>query len=229
MTASHGLDGLGVHGGETVLVHGAGSTVGYAAVQMAIHRGARVIATAGKTYAAALRAAGAEVTDYGDGMVERVIDIAGGPVDLALDAAPISDALPSLVNTVKAPENVLTLSDLSAAERLGVRIRRGRPAELRHARRLRSLRRAPVRCRRPHLPGRLAPLPGSANPETRLRDQLGRLKMLPNNQCTLVGFRARSSRGGACRAGGCRRRRSLYEREDRLGPTKLNRVDASCN
>jgi NADPH:quinone reductase-like Zn-dependent oxidoreductase len=121
MTASHGLDGLGVHGGETVLVHGAGSTVGYAAVQMAIHRGARVIATAGKTYAAALRAAGAEVTDYGDGMVERVIDIAGGPVDLALDAAPISDALPSLVNIVKAPENVLTLSDLSAAERLGVR------------------------------------------------------------------------------------------------------------
>jgi hypothetical protein len=50
-----------------------------------------------------------------------VIDIAGGPVDLALDAAPISNALPSLVNTVKAPENVLTLSDFSAAERLGVR------------------------------------------------------------------------------------------------------------
>jgi NADPH:quinone reductase-like Zn-dependent oxidoreductase len=71
MTASHGLDGLGVHGGETVLVHGAGSTVGYATVQMAIQRGARVIATAGKTYAAALRAAGAEVTDYGDSVVER--------------------------------------------------------------------------------------------------------------------------------------------------------------
>jgi NADPH:quinone reductase-like Zn-dependent oxidoreductase len=121
MTASHGLDGLGVHGGETVLVHGAGSTVGYAAVQMAVQRGARVIATAGQTYAAALRKAGAEVTDYGDGMIERVRDIAGGPVDLALDTAPISNALPSLVKTVKAPENVLTLSDFAAAEKLGVR------------------------------------------------------------------------------------------------------------
>jgi NADPH:quinone reductase-like Zn-dependent oxidoreductase len=121
MTATHGLDCLGVHGGETLLVHGAGTTIGYAAVQMAVGRGARVIATAGTTYADALRAIGAEVTGYGDGMVERIAEMAGGPVDLALDTAPASDALPRLVRTVRTTHDVLTLSDFTAAEKLGVR------------------------------------------------------------------------------------------------------------
>ncbi|MGH3640037.1 MAG: zinc-binding dehydrogenase [Mycobacterium sp.] len=69
----------------------------------------------------ALRAVGAEVTDYGDGMTERVVGIAGGPVDLVLDAAPVSNALPRLVRTVRAPAHVLTLSDFAAAEELGAR------------------------------------------------------------------------------------------------------------
>ncbi|MER6948172.1 zinc-binding dehydrogenase [Nonomuraea sp. NPDC000554] len=94
---------------------------GAVAVQIAVQRGARVIATVGETYAKALRAAGAEVAGYGDGMAERVGALAGGPVDLALDAAPASNALPGLVRTVKAPERVLTLSDFAAADDLGVR------------------------------------------------------------------------------------------------------------
>ncbi|MFF9182109.1 NADP-dependent oxidoreductase [Streptomyces misionensis] len=121
-TAYRGLDEIGVRDGTTVLVHGAGSTVGYAAVQIALRRGARVVATAGETYADALRAMGADVTGYGDGMAERVTALAGGPVDLALDAAPVGNALPELVRTVKAPEHVLTLSDFAAAEQLGVRV-----------------------------------------------------------------------------------------------------------
>jgi hypothetical protein len=40
-------------------------------VQIATLRGARVIATAGERYADALRGAGADVTGYGDSMVER--------------------------------------------------------------------------------------------------------------------------------------------------------------
>lgn len=120
-TAYRGLDELGVRAGTTVLVHGAGTTVGYAAVQIAIQRGARVIAAAGETYANALRSAGAEVTGYGDGLAERVRALAGGPVDLALDVAPVSNALPGLVLTVKEPEHVYTLSDFTAAAELGVR------------------------------------------------------------------------------------------------------------
>lgn len=114
-------DVLGVGAGDTVLVHGAGTTTGYAAAQIAIQRGARVIATAGPTYADALRAAGAQVTSYGDGMAERVTTLAGGPVGLVLDAAPFSDALPELVRTVKAPEHVLTFGTVAAAKELGVR------------------------------------------------------------------------------------------------------------
>lgn len=125
-TAYRGLDDLGVRAGTTVLVHGAGSTVGYAAVQIAVRRGARVIATAGETYADALRATGTAVTSYGDGMVERVTALAGGPVDLVLDAAPISDVLPDLVRTVTAPENVLTLSNFAAAQELGARVSFGK-------------------------------------------------------------------------------------------------------
>lgn len=102
-TAYRGLDLLGVRDGTTVLVHGAGTTVGYAAVQIAVQHGARVIATAGQTYADALRGIGAEVTSYGDGVADRVTALAGGPVDIALDTAPISNALPALVRTVKAP------------------------------------------------------------------------------------------------------------------------------
>ncbi|MCX4094108.1 NADP-dependent oxidoreductase [Nocardia sp. alder85J] len=120
-TACRGLDMLGVHGG-TVLVHGAGTTVGYAAVQMALERGARVFATAGDTYGPALRAMGAEVTGYGDGLADRVRDLAGGPVDLVLDTAPPSNALPALIRTVEAPDHVLTLSDFAAAAETGVRL-----------------------------------------------------------------------------------------------------------
>jgi NADPH:quinone reductase-like Zn-dependent oxidoreductase len=118
-TAYRGLDALGVRDGATVLVHGAGTTVGYAAAQIALQHGARVIATAGETYAEALRATGAEVTGYGDGMAGRVAALAGGPVDLAFDAAPVSHALPELVRTVKEPEHVLTVSDFDAAKELG--------------------------------------------------------------------------------------------------------------
>lgn len=115
------LDALGVGPGTTVLVHGAGTTTGYAAAQIAIQRGARVIATAGPTYADALRAAGAQVTSYDDGIAERVTTLAGGPVELVLDAAPFSNALPELVRTVKAPEHVLTLGPVAAAKELGAR------------------------------------------------------------------------------------------------------------
>ena len=120
-TAYAALDALGVAAGSTVLVHGAGTTTGYAAAQIAVQRGARVIATAGRTHAAALRAAGVEVTGYQDGIAERVTALAGGPVELVLDTAPFSNALPELVRTVSAPDRVLTLGTVAAAEEFGAR------------------------------------------------------------------------------------------------------------
>jgi NADPH:quinone reductase-like Zn-dependent oxidoreductase len=113
---------LGLSADQTVLIHGAGGTVGFAAVQIALMRGARVIATAGDTYAQRLRELGAQVTPYGDGMVERALALSGRPVDIVLDTSPVGGALPDLVAIAGGePGHVMTISDFDAAHDLGVR------------------------------------------------------------------------------------------------------------
>ena len=121
-TAYRSLAQLGPSAKHTILIHGAGSTIGFAAVQIALIRGARVIATAGQTYAQRLRDLGAAVAAYGDGMAERVGAFSHGPVDLVLDTAPVGGALPDLVQIAGGdPKRVLTISDFAAAAELGVR------------------------------------------------------------------------------------------------------------
>ncbi len=130
-TAYRSLDNLEITAGQSLLIHGAGTMVGFAAVQMALMRGARVIATAGSTFADRLRALGATVTSYGDGLVDRVLQIAGGSPDLVLDAAPPSGVLPDLVKIAGDPKHVLTITDFAAAKELGVRDGLGEDATLR--------------------------------------------------------------------------------------------------
>ena len=121
-TASRGLAGLGVEAGQTLLVHGAGTMIGYGAVQIGLLQGATVFATAGETYAERLRALGATVTSYGDGMVERVLEAAGGPVDRILDTAPPNGVLPDLVRIAGGEaRRVFTITDFASAGPLGVR------------------------------------------------------------------------------------------------------------
>jgi NADPH:quinone reductase-like Zn-dependent oxidoreductase len=121
-TAFRSLEWLGVAAGHTLLVNGAGTMVGFAAVQIALMRGARVIATAGETFAERLRALGATVTAYGDGLVERVREITSTPPDLIFDTAPTFGVLADLVKiTGGDPRRVLTCTDFAAAAALGVR------------------------------------------------------------------------------------------------------------
>jgi len=121
-TAYWHLARLSLTAGRTILINGAGTTVGYAAVQIALTRGMHVIATAGATYADRLRALGATVTPYGDGLADRVKDLATAPVDFVFDTAPAHGALPALVQIADGdPQRVLTCSDLTAAPPLGVR------------------------------------------------------------------------------------------------------------
>ncbi len=115
------LDCLGVVAGKTVLINGAGTTVGFAAVQISLLRGAHVIATAGATFADDLRALGAVITAYGEGLPERVSAMLDKSPDLILDVAPVSGALPSLVQITGDPRRVMTISDFAAAKTLGVR------------------------------------------------------------------------------------------------------------
>lgn len=121
-TASWHLARLGALAGRTLLVNGGGTTVGYAAVQIALLRGARVITIAGETYAGRLRALGATVVGRGEGLPGRVEALGVGLVDLVLDTAPPGGALPGLVEVAGGdPTRVLTCSDLAAAPELGVR------------------------------------------------------------------------------------------------------------
>ncbi|MBS0409498.1 MAG: NADP-dependent oxidoreductase [Proteobacteria bacterium] len=134
-TAYRYLDWLGVAAGKTVLVNGAGSMIGFAAVQMARLRGARTIATAGETFAERLRALGAVVTPHGEGLPARIAEIvARSPAwapDLVFDAAPlnmivggppVSAVLSELVEIAHGdPRRVITCADFAAAAAMGVR------------------------------------------------------------------------------------------------------------
>jgi NADPH:quinone reductase-like Zn-dependent oxidoreductase len=111
-TAVRSLDLLGLSAGQTIMINGGGTMTGFAAVQIARLRGARVIASAGETFAGRLRALGAEVTPYGEGMVGRVREIAGGPTDFALHTALVKGVLPDLVEIVGGdPRRVMSFSD----------------------------------------------------------------------------------------------------------------------
>ncbi len=120
-TAVRSLDLLGVSAGQTLLINGGGTMVGFAAAQIALMRGARVIATAGDTYAGRLRELGADVTDYGGGMVERVQALAGGAPDMVLHTALAPGVLSELVRIVDGnPDRVMSITDFDEAG-LGVR------------------------------------------------------------------------------------------------------------
>ena len=120
-TAARSIDLLGITAGQTLMVNGGGTMTGFAAVQMALLRGAHVIATAGETFADRLRELGAKVTPYGEGMVDRVRDLAGGAPDYALHTAQVKGTLPDLVRIVDGdPKRVLSFADFDE-EGLGVR------------------------------------------------------------------------------------------------------------
>jgi NADPH:quinone reductase-like Zn-dependent oxidoreductase len=123
-TAARALDQLDVESGGTLLINGASGSVGSAAVQLAVARGARVIGTGSPATHDLLRSLGAEPVAYGAGMVERVRALAPDGVDLALDVAG-SGVLPELIALAGGAEQVITLADFAGAQRHGVRFSRG--------------------------------------------------------------------------------------------------------
>ena len=119
--AVRSIDLLGLTASQTILINGGGTMTGFAAVQIALLRGAHVIATAGETFAGRLRDLGAKVTPYGDGMVERVRQIASGAPDFALHTAQVTGVLPDLIKIVDGdPRRVMSFADFDQ-DGLGVR------------------------------------------------------------------------------------------------------------
>jgi len=118
-TAARTLDLLDVSDGQTVLVNGAAGAVGISTVQLARERGAKVIGTASTANHDYLRSFEAEPTTYGDGLVQRVRDLAPDGVDRAIDDAG-GGALPALVELTGGPEHVVTIADYQGAQETGV-------------------------------------------------------------------------------------------------------------
>lgn len=132
-TAWHLLAHTRVGAGDTVLIHGASGGVGLVAVQLAVARGATVIATASPARHAQLRGYGATPVAYGPGLADRVRAI--GPVDAALDLVGTDEALDTSVELVADRGRIATIAGFARAPQLGIAVLSGAEggAELRAA------------------------------------------------------------------------------------------------
>ncbi len=117
-TAWHLLTNTAVGTGDTVLIHGAGGGVGLAAIQLAVARGAVVIATASPARHDELRAYGARPVAYGPGLADRVRAI--GAVDAALDLVGTEEALDTSVELVADKSRIATIANFDKAPQLGI-------------------------------------------------------------------------------------------------------------
>jgi NADPH:quinone reductase-like Zn-dependent oxidoreductase len=117
-TAWHLLTNTAVGTGDTVLIHGASGGVGLFAVQLAVARGAKVIATASPARHDDLRGYGAEPVAYGAGLADRVRAI--GPVDAALDLVGTDEALDTSVELVADRGRIATIAGFGRAAELGI-------------------------------------------------------------------------------------------------------------
>ena len=122
-TAARVLDLLGVGPGTTVLVDGASGGVGSAAVQLAVDRGATVIGTASEGNHDYVASLGATPTTYGEGLAERVAELAPDGVDAAFDTAG-KGSVPDLIKIVGVAHQVVSIADFSAPKH-GARVTSG--------------------------------------------------------------------------------------------------------
>jgi NADPH:quinone reductase-like Zn-dependent oxidoreductase len=122
-TSERGLRLLEVKAGDTLFVDGGAGGVGAVAVQMALARGAKVIASASQANHDYLRGISATPVLYGQGVAERVRAAAGDPVDAVFDVAgktPVQD----LIGLAPKPSQVVSIANYAAGQ-AGARVTGG--------------------------------------------------------------------------------------------------------
>lgn len=121
-TAVHALEAVHLGQGESVVVHGGSGGVGRLVVQLAVRRGARVVATASERHHDDLRALGAEPVAYGEGLLERLRSAApDGRFDAAVDTVGTDEALDTSVALVADPQRVVTIAGFARFQELGIK------------------------------------------------------------------------------------------------------------
>lgn len=130
-TSIRALDLVGVTAGSTVLVDGGAGGVGALAVQIAIARGATVIASAGEANQDYLREIAAIPVLYGEGLVDRAKTVAPGDIDAVFDVAGKS-AVEDLISLVPRPEQVVSIANFGAGD-TGIQVTTGRSENAKQA------------------------------------------------------------------------------------------------
>jgi len=119
-TAVAAVRAVSLKPGEAVAISGAAGGVGSLAVQLARQAGARVIGIAGDDNAGFLRSLGVEPLAYGDGLAERLRQLAPAGVDAFIDLFGGGYVELAIAAGV-APERINTIIDFAAVHAYGVK------------------------------------------------------------------------------------------------------------
>ena len=127
VTAWHLLAATAVGAGDTVLIHGGSGGVGLMAVQLAVIRGARVVATASPARHDLLTELGAVPVAYGPGLAERVAVAAPDGVDATLDLVGTDEAWDVSLGLVADRARVATIVAFGKGLQAGIKVLGGAP------------------------------------------------------------------------------------------------------
>ena len=118
-TAADMLENASVGSGDTVLLHAASGAVGVSVLQQARLIGARVIGTASPARFDVVRGFGGEPVAHGDGLEERVRELAPDGIDVALDAIGSDEAVDVSLALVEDRRRIVTIAAKSRADAEG--------------------------------------------------------------------------------------------------------------
>jgi NADPH:quinone reductase-like Zn-dependent oxidoreductase len=127
LTAVQSLRRAEVTGGDTVLVHAAAGGVGSFAVQWAQVLDATVVGTASAANHEFLRSLGATPVTYGDGLVERVRQVAPDGVSASVDYVGTDEAFDASAQLVGDAQRIVSNVDPVAVAKVGGRYSFVRP------------------------------------------------------------------------------------------------------
>ena len=117
LTALRSLETLELTGEDTLLIHAASGGVGYLAAQLARERGATVIGTASPRNHEKLRSLGVTPVAHGDGLAERLAEVAPSGVDAVADL--VGGVLDLSVDVLREGGRLASIADPAVEERGG--------------------------------------------------------------------------------------------------------------
>ena len=119
-TAYAAVRAIGAEAGQTVLLAGAAGGVGSIAAQLLRNAGVRVLGVAGEHNVDWLTSLGVDPVLYGDGLIDRLRDVAPAGVDAAIDAHG-GGYVELAISLGVEPDLVDTIIDFAAAEQYGTK------------------------------------------------------------------------------------------------------------